>query len=671
MLQPRRTNKYLDHTEIAYLELLIGDRDPESKKIGLQRLCKLYRSGLRHPQPDRLTVPLMGLLYHDAPKVKRWALNALALVGTQENVKAIVEAIQRNRNDPDVLGAGVSALCALLPAEAARKELEWADLPLQGATLMAAVQHSGHFQAELRVARVRIDFADPPELRLAGILIGLDKAPENLFSLTALNRDAIGDLNSHPDPIVSQYSVWATYENPNLSLKNLRLPLHDVDAKPPNVRKYVYQLAAKDVQTARDNIEFLVLGSEDPDAEARAGLATGLRGIYFDGLNSLIMDWFNDENVDKVRQRLLEHMAKNADSCPAYVPPVLRAYEAADAGSLSRARLEASARNTSLYTAMKRIEYDAEGRDLFQMETKAPRSSETLLRAQSAKVLIVTALPKESAAVRATLDDTASLGRPDDSNLYSVGTYVQGTERRTVVVAMAGMGKANAASVTTNALRSFPNIDHIVMVGIAGGCPNPAKTDEHVRVGDIVFSSNAGIIEYDFVKETKGGRETRTSHQLPSARLLQAANQLVTRELMNERPWESILANATVKLGDNFARPSPSKDLLHVDGKPVEHPDTRSGLPKVHGGAIGTADTLLKYDVTRDDLRDRFKVRAVEMEASGLHNAAWLLGKDIFVVRGICDYCDEHKNDDWQNYAALAAAAYTRALVEEMPIDWF
>lgn len=37
------------------------------------------------------------------------------------------------------------------------------------------------------------------------------------------------------------------------------------------------------------------------------------------------------------------------------------------------------------------------------------------------------------------------------------------------------------------------------------------------------------------------------------------------------------------------------------------------------------------------------------------------------VVRGICDYCDSHKNDDWQQYAAIVAAAYTRALIESMP----
>ncbi|WP_083860013.1 5'-methylthioadenosine/S-adenosylhomocysteine nucleosidase [Bradyrhizobium diazoefficiens] len=672
-MQPRRNSRYLDPTEAAYLELLIGDRDPESKKIGLQRLSKLYRQGLQHRDPERIAIHLMGLLHDEAPKVKRWALNALALIGGQNNVRAITEAIQRNRNDPDILAAGVSALCALLPVEQARQELERADLPIEGAILLAAVQHSGHFQSELRIARVRIDYADEPELRLAGILVGLDKAPEHLFSLNVPNYEAIGELNSHPDPIVAQYSVWATYENPRLTLKNLRLPLHDVDAKPPNVRKYVYQLAVKDVQTAQDNYDFLVLGSEDPSAEARVGLATGLRSVYFDGLETLVMDWLNDEDADRVKQRLLEHMARNADNCSAYAGPALRAYQAAGAGSLTRARLEAAARNTSLYLAMKRIEYDAEGQDLFRMEKQSrARPIGVIERASAAKVLIITALPKENAAVRATLDETNSLGKENDSNLYCVGAFVNASDRRDIILAAAGVGKANAATVTTNALRSFPTIEHIVMVGIAGGCPNPEKPDEHVRLGDIVFSSNAGIIEYDFVKETREGRKIRSSLQRPSAKLLQAAAQIATRELMGERPWETVLAHAIVKLGENFSRPPAATDILHANGKPVLHPPSNTdGVPRVFGGAIGTADTLLKHDTTRDQLRDEFNIRAVEMEASGLQNAAWSHAKDVFVVRGICDYCDEHKNDIWQNYAALVAAAYTRALVEEMPIEWF
>lgn len=33
------------------------------------------------------------------------------------------------------------------------------------------------------------------------------------------------------------------------------------------------------------------------------------------------------------------------------------------------------------------------------------------------------------------------------------------------------------------------------------------------------------------------------------------------------------------------------------------------------------------------------------------------------VVCGICDYTDSHKNKQWQGYAALTAAAFTKELL--------
>ena len=36
-------------------------------------------------------------------------------------------------------------------------------------------------------------------------------------------------------------------------------------------------------------------------------------------------------------------------------------------------------------------------------------------------------------------------------------------------------------------------------------------------------------------------------------------------------------------------------------------------------------------------------------------------------VRGICDYANEQKNDDWQPFAAEAAAAFTVGLLRSRP----
>jgi len=67
---------------------------------------------------------------------------------------------------------------------------------------------------------------------------------------------------------------------------------------------------------------------------------------------------------------------------------------------------------------------------------------------------------------------------------------------------------------------------------------------------------------------------------------------------------------------------------------------------------VASANALLKDPVRRDSLRDKFEIKAVEMEGSGIADATWDHEKGYLVVRGICDYCDSHKNDDWQEYAA-------------------
>ena len=95
-----------------------------------------------------------------------------------------------------------------------------------------------------------------------------------------------------------------------------------------------------------------------------------------------------------------------------------------------------------------------------------------------------------------------------------------------------------------------------------------------------------------------------------------------------------------------------------------------AGQPKLHYGVIGSSNMLLKEPLLRDRLRDEYQVRAIEMEGSGIASATWMSGNaGYLLIRGICDYCDLQKNDIWQGYAAVVAAAYARALIESIPID--
>jgi hypothetical protein len=55
------------------------------------------------------------------------------------------------------------------------------------------------------------------------------------------------------------------------------------------------------------------------------------------------------------------------------------------------------------------------------------------------------------------------------------------------------------------------------------------------------------------------------------------------------------------------------------------------------------------------------------MEAAGVADSTWDFGVSYLVIRGICDYCDVNKADTWQEYAAVAAAGYTCALLQSLP----
>ncbi|GAW22191.1 hypothetical protein ANO14919_117260 [Xylariales sp. No.14919] len=66
----------------------------------------------------------------------------------------------------------------------------------------------------------------------------------------------------------------------------------------------------------------------------------------------------------------------------------------------------------------------------------------------------------------------------------------------------------------------------------------------------------------------------------------------------------------------------------------------------------------MKDALVRDRLSKEKGILCFEMEAAGLMNHFRCL-----VIRGICNYSDSHTNKDWQGYAAMTAAAYTKDLL--------
>lgn len=299
-------------------------------------------------------------------------------------------------------------------------------------------------------------------------------------------------------------------------------------------------------------------------------------------------------------------------------------------------------------------------------------------KAHQPRSAICTALSKELAACRLILDDPAPVNpaSADDGNQYWCGTLpsrADGLPHQVLLTSLAKMGNNVSSAAVTNLVRSFPSVEYILMVGIAGGVPDPRSAASHVRLGDVVVSNEKGVLQYDNVKRTSDHIEIRDNSPKPGAALIAAAKALESDFDLGRHPWEAHLNKAECSY--NFQRPAPETDVLHDardQANQIPHPkdpwrDRHSTSPRIHLAAIGSANTLLKNAALRDRLRDEHGVRAIEMEGSGTADAAWSARRDYLVIRGICDYCDTHKNDDWQRYAALVAAAYARALIENLP----
>jgi len=290
---------------------------------------------------------------------------------------------------------------------------------------------------------------------------------------------------------------------------------------------------------------------------------------------------------------------------------------------------------------------------------------------------IITALAEEYAAVKALLENPQKETKPGRGagNRYLLGEIPaeNGSNHYVALALLADMGTSSAAMRAARLLKHFSTIKSIIMVGIAGGIPHPQKPDEHVRLGDVVVSDRNGVVQYDYVREEILEDRHRHPPRPPSSTLLEAVRLFQANQLDGDHSWFDFVDRACRRLKID----RPRTDVLISSSqphKPIRHPKDKqrtNGRPRIFIGPIASANRVLRNPVKRDKLRNTFGVKAVEMEGSGIADATWDQGAGYLVVRGITDYCDPRKNDAWRSYAAVVAAAYTRALLESIPSEIF
>ena len=280
---------------------------------------------------------------------------------------------------------------------------------------------------------------------------------------------------------------------------------------------------------------------------------------------------------------------------------------------------------------------------------------------QKVDIGIITALTKECAAVLEVLGDTKKVinNKKNRNDYFYIGKVKGAADKmHYVAVMLAGENNNLSAIACTSMINFFPNVSTIIMCGIAAGIPNENEPDKGIHLGDVIVADK--VIQYDYGKETKEGFVLKSIPTKCTVRLQKACKDIEIQFLTKTNDINPFIENHA--LGD-YERPSATTDKWRTQS------DKSSEMVKVYSGTIASGNLVVKKTELREELRTKYNAKAIEMEGSGIADAAENSDVGFIVVRGVCDYGDETKDDTWQKYAALSAASYTYLLIENLPVS--
>jgi len=220
----------------------------------------------------------------------------------------------------------------------------------------------------------------------------------------------------------------------------------------------------------------------------------------------------------------------------------------------------------------------------------------------------MSALVGELAMLRELMSDSETIA------FGGHGFHVGVLESREVVVTAAGIGKVNAAMVTTLALDHFqPRV--VVFTGVAGA------VDDALSIGDVVVAEH--VLHHDAgVLEPEGFRVYQSGH-VPF---------LNPTDELGYRPSDDLLDRVRLRLA--------TIELSPVLGE----------RPAVVFGTVATGDQFLESDTERRRLHAALGAQAAEMEGAAVAQVAEHFGVDHLVIRAVSDLAGSNSVLDFERF---------------------
>jgi adenosylhomocysteine nucleosidase len=233
---------------------------------------------------------------------------------------------------------------------------------------------------------------------------------------------------------------------------------------------------------------------------------------------------------------------------------------------------------------------------------------------------LICAIPQELAHLRAILADARSTEAAH--TIFDSGTI----DGHDVVLAGSGMGKVNAALVTTLLADRF-DCRTIVFTGVAGGL-DPRLAIGDIVVADLLIQHDAGVVENGRVRTYQPG-------YVP-------------------------VINPTDRLG------------YPVDAELLDRVRQRLADVSIPGqivyGTVLSGDQYLNCETTRDRLRSELGGQAIEMEGGAVAQVCESFGIPWLVIRALSDLAGGNALFDFTAFVDQAAESSATILRRLLPV---
>ena len=269
---------------------------------------------------------------------------------------------------------------------------------------------------------------------------------------------------------------------------------------------------------------------------------------------------------------------------------------------------------------------------------------------ESIDIAVITVIPSEIEAVFRIfeIDRSADIRRIGSLEYWASSIYssVNGQYMSVAVTFLKDRAGTVEAGITATLVCEYLSPRLLTLVGIAAGA------EGRCRIGDVIIPE---VIHDITTKVRKPGGELlprRRSPKLDGRILSQFKLTPVDAQLLAQRT--EIPKNEL----ENLRRLAQAAGLEESDiANPVSLKD----------GSIASDNLLLRdpdffpeFMSSNDE-----RIRALEMEAAGFVRACELADIPWLVVRGVSDYGDDRKSDDFQSFAAVNAAICSRQVIAD------